>query len=74
MAPEDETRVAPSTLDALIRLAKKVSLLTGLMTGLGLLALYFVGIARPMAGPSAGPAASSRSGISTMISPWSREK
>lgn len=45
MAPADETRVTPSTLDALIRLAKKVSLLAGLVTGLGLLALYFVGIA-----------------------------
>ena len=45
MAPEDETRVTPSTLDALIRLAKKVSLLTGLVTGLGLVVLYFVGIA-----------------------------
>jgi len=29
MAPADETRVSPSTLDALIRLAKKISLLTG---------------------------------------------
>lgn len=45
MALADEPRVAPSTLDALIRLAKKVSLLTGLVTGLGLVALYFVGIA-----------------------------
>ena len=45
MAQADETRVTPSTLDALIRLAKKVSLLTGLVTGLGLVVLYFVGIA-----------------------------
>src|ERR1700693_5065073 len=45
MAQADETRGSPSTLDALIRLAKKISLLTGLVTGLGLIALYFFGIA-----------------------------
>lgn len=45
MTPAEETRAAPSMLDALIRLAKKISLLTGLVTGLGLVALYFFGIA-----------------------------
>lgn len=45
MAPADESQPSPSTLDALIRLAKKISLLTGLVTGLGLVALYFFGIA-----------------------------
>ena len=45
MAPADELQPGPSTLDALIRLAKKISLLTGLVTGLRLVALYFFGIA-----------------------------
>jgi len=45
MAPIEQTEPGHSTLDALIRLAKKVSLLTGLVTGLGLVALYFFGIA-----------------------------
>jgi hypothetical protein len=45
MATADETWVSPSTLDALIRLAKKISLLTGLVTDFGLVALYFFGIA-----------------------------
>jgi PDZ domain-containing protein len=45
MAPIEQAEPGHSTLDALIRLAKKVSLLTGLVTGLGLVALYFFGIA-----------------------------
>jgi hypothetical protein len=45
MAPLEQTQPGPSTLDALIRLAKKISLLTGLVTGLSLVALYFFGIA-----------------------------
>jgi hypothetical protein len=41
----EQTQPSPFSLDALIRLAKKVSLLTALVTGLGLVALYFFGIA-----------------------------
>src|ERR1700693_5772461 len=45
MTPMEQTQPSHSALDALIRLAKKISLLTGLVTGLGLVALYFFGIA-----------------------------